>query len=302
MRARKKSRRGGRADAEEVGDRRVTALGGKGQSGLAVVGFDVSIGTMGEQQFEDLEMAIRSGAEKRRVAGAVAVIGIECAFQEPADHFGATGGNGGRERVVTAAIRSGGVDVGAFFGEVTRRLEVTEETGKSEDREAVRGKGFREQGIRVDEVFDASEIAGRRGFGKLHGGPRGEKHCTDFGASGVDGHEEGRNARFVARRSEGRIGGEERADLGEVAGADGLKEGFRVAHSGKRVAQKPWRVVRNSGAGLVPRKARRSTLRKLRAGSPCCRKACRSAATVSGGRGLCGRLRRPGRRVRNASG
>src|SRR6516162_2226983 len=146
----RRSRCGGRADAEEVGDHRVTALGGKGQCGLAVVGFYVSIGTMGEQQFEDLEMAIRSGAEKRRVAGAVAVIGIECAFQEPADNFGVAGGNGGGERVVTAAVRSDGVDVGAFFGEVTRRLEVTEETGKSEDREAVCGKGFGEQGIRVD--------------------------------------------------------------------------------------------------------------------------------------------------------
>ena len=115
----------------------MTALGGKGQCGLAVVGFYVSIGTMGEQQFEDLEMPIRSGAEKRRVAGTVAVIGIECAFQEPADNFGVAGGNGGGERVVASAVGGDSADVCAFLRKVPRRLEVTEETGKSENRKAI---------------------------------------------------------------------------------------------------------------------------------------------------------------------
>lgn len=122
------------------------------------------------------------------------------------------------------------MNVSASFGEVAGHFQMAEETGKGEHREAVGGKRFSERGIRIDEMFDAFEIARGGSLRKLQRGTGGEEEFTDFPAARVDGHKKRGGAGLIFGGSEGRVGVEKRADLGEVAGADGVEESFDFAH------------------------------------------------------------------------
>ena len=233
-RLRRRSLRRSGAGTKKIGGLRVVAFSGEGEARLAIVGGGIGIGTVGQEEFQNFDVAVRSGGEQRRVSGAVPIIGIETAIEEPTNGLRVTGSDGGGKGVVARAVRGGGMDVGAPVSEITSDFEMTEEAGEREDGEAVRRKRFGDGGIGIDKVANAGQVAGARGFIEIHDGAGSEEKVADLGTAGVDGEEERRGSGFVARGEERGIGREERADLRGVSRADGVEEGFCVGHSGRK--------------------------------------------------------------------
>lgn len=80
------------------------ALGGDSQGGLAVVGGGVGVGAVGEEQLDDVEVAVGGSGQERSVALAIAIVRVEATLEEPLDDFGVARSDGGSERVVASAV------------------------------------------------------------------------------------------------------------------------------------------------------------------------------------------------------
>jgi hypothetical protein len=187
---------------------------------------------MGKKKFEDFKVTVGGSREKRRVAGTVAIVGVETAFEEILDDFRVTGRDGSGKRVVTTAIGGNCVDVGTFTPEVAGGVEMAEETGESEDRETVGGRGIGNGGIGFDELLNAGKIAGGRSFGEIHLEPARQEKFANFVTPGIDRKQKSGGAGLVLGRGESWIGIEKRADCGEIPGADGIEEELGVGHGG----------------------------------------------------------------------
>src|SRR5258707_5747868 len=80
--------------AEEFSDSRMAALLGYTQRRFSIVRLRVQIGSAGQQDAHNSQVAIRRSGQERRVAGAVTVIRVRAIGQEPGHHGGVATSHG----------------------------------------------------------------------------------------------------------------------------------------------------------------------------------------------------------------
>ena len=202
----------------------MVAFFGEGERRFAIVGGGDGIGAMGEENFNDVEIAVRGGFQKRGMTLGVAIVHIGAIFNEPTGDRDMIAGDGAGERSVAGAVFGHGIDVGTLGVEVARDIFVAENSGKSHYRKTIGREGGSGGGICVDDFADARKVSGGGGFMKLEMGAAGDEEIANVLAAHVAGHENGGDAVFIFRVGESRVGGEKRGSRGEVAGAYGLEE------------------------------------------------------------------------------
>jgi len=207
----------------------VVALFGEGEGRFAVVGGGSGVCAMSDEDFDDVEITVGGGFEKRGMAFGIAVVYVGAIFDEPFGDGNVVAGDGAGERGVARTIFGDCVDVSPLRVEIAGYIFVAENSGESHYREAIGREGGSGGGMGIDKFADAWKISGGGSFMEFEMGAVGDEQIANFFATHVAGHKNGGDALIIFGVRESGIGGEERGECGEVAGADGLEK-IGLAH------------------------------------------------------------------------
>src|SRR5579871_1080060 len=89
---------------EEFNDSRMIPFLSKSKSIFAIIGFGVDVSSVSKERFENFEVAIGSGGEKRGVTVSIPIIWFSAVFEKPFRDFGMATSNGSRQRRVAATV------------------------------------------------------------------------------------------------------------------------------------------------------------------------------------------------------
>jgi len=177
-------------------------------------------------------------------------VGVGAGVEEQGDDLGVSPRSGCVEGVDRHLVCRHGGRSGPTAEDQAGGIEVTEEAGQLQWREAVACGGVDQPGLDLEQFGETLDVTHAGGVEHVQVGAGGDKDVDDLGVAAVAGEADGRHAVGITGRGEGRLRADQGSDPIGRSRLDGLEQ--RVGHR-MIVAQVLDRThVRNYGGGSTP--------------------------------------------------